>query len=494
VSVLFFLEVSILTFPYGLFGLQKNFYYSNNDFFYIIPKSETEIISDFFLKQIYPNNFPHKLLSFSFLFVLAFLISLKLRRHKHHDLAISFWIIILIGWFRTSYASPFSWQSSREFPISSHRVYLRSHFADGSGAVSADQPVWSTLTQVLQFGELESGLVIRRIFPNYLVSQFSYFTNSYGIWVVLNILFWFLACVSCKIVIRQMGCGRNSQSAGVFLTALSPLFTAAVGQSSAYLAGYAFFWILIAGTIIVNQTLKKGIAWVSSLTALFSLSYLVYDFYLWLPIIAVTTYKLGLGSLRSFLPVYSGSLFVFSLYRYLLVPALEIQVDAANENILINGIKNSIANLKSYNTLQMDLLIRESITKFAEIFYMVITPQLLVFALFLLVLSRSNQRKKFWGTYFILSYLYLQSIFTVIVFAGNAFEGSVPSRFYPLYFLFTLFIAQTIECIPRSRQNFFLVALYSYVLFGIIFGALHLDGISWIYYNLNLGPYRPMVW
>lgn len=495
---LFISQILFLSFPYGLFNLSRFFYYSKNSAYYIIPKSEKDIIGDYFLKGIFPSSFPGK---FPLFLTIAILFFIWLKNSEISNkvlLAISFASIYLTTWRSTSYASPISWSSSREFPIESHRVYLRSHWPDGSGAVSADQPAWAEITRLFQFGEIDNALFIRRPFPNYLVSQMSYFTNSYYAWIALNISLWMLALISLGYTLKKLNFSRDAQSAGVLILATAPLFKTFVGQSSGYVASFAAVWILIGYATFVQATVRSKGMKTFYISIAFAVGFLTYDLYIWIPIFLMILPILGVMSLRNTFVAAMNAFLALIFYRYFLVPNLEINVKSDNENILISTLGSAIDNVKGIKFIELEALLRKSVTDYFGIVWTIATPFvfLLIFALtFLLTLKKNSlsfQAK--WISAYTFLFVYPMCIVLVFMTSGQTVEGSTPYRYSIVLVPLILLVAQLIDKLPKSSRTTYLLIAIS-LLFGLLSVQIgNFSAFDWMYHNINIGHYRPMVW
>ncbi len=495
---LFVSQILFLSFPYGMFNLNQFFYYSENSAYYIIPKSEKNIVRDYFLNGIFPSGFPGKFPLFMAIAIFFFIWLKNSEISNKVLLAISFVSIYLTTWRNTSYASPISWSSSREFPIESHRVYLRSHWPDGSGAVSADQPAWAEITRLFQFGEIDNALFIRRPVPNYLVSQISYFTNSYHAWIVLNVSLWMLALISLGYTLKKLNFSQDAQTAGVLILATAPLFKTFVGQSSGYVASFAAVWILIGYVTFIQASAHSKGAKNFYISIAFALGFLTYDLYIWIPIFLVILPILGVMSLKNTFAAAINAFLIFIFYRYFLIPILEINVKSDNENILISTLGSAIDNVKGIKFIELEALLRKSVTDYFGVVWTVATPFvfLLIFALILLLTlnknSQSYQAK--WVSAYTFLFVYPMCIVLVFTISGQSVEGSTPYRYSIVLIPLILLVAQLIDKLPKSsRTTYLLIAIF--ILFGLLSIQIgNFSAFDWMYHNINIGHYRPMVW
>ncbi len=490
----FTLTTLLLTFPYGLLGMSDSFYYQNRDSYHIIPMSEQLILANYFLSNILPSEFPGKLVVFAIFVCITVASLITLSKWRHWELHLIWLITLITTWRSTSYASPISWSSSRELPVESHRVYLRSHWENGAGAVSADQPVWSELTNLFQFGTIENTSVIRRPFTNYLVANLGFFSNSYSVWIFVNLTLWTLAAYCCMYVINYLGYSRGAQLSGGLIIATAPVFKTFVGQSSAYLSSFAATWILSAVVLYLKKTLPSTASLFVSLTAAFSLAFLTWDLYLWIPMYLAFFMKVGVFNFRRGILIMLCGFSIFLFYRFVFIPAIGIKVASENESILLDTVSLAGVNLLNANFEFLDQMIRKSAMDFTSVTYIVVTPFVLALLIVTILLGKEILKAEGFSKFYFIAFLYPLLLISFFSIAGNSAVNILPYRFSILLFPIVLLLAQMIDQIPRKYR-------FAYFIFlGILFTLMFLLQISnleefhWIYYNINMGIYRPMVW
>lgn len=491
---LFALITLLLTFPYGLLRMSDNFYYQNRASYHVIPMSEPLILAKYFLSNVLPSQFPGKIVVFAIFACVAVASLIAIKKWSHWELHLIWVITLVTTWRSTSYASPISWSSSRELPVESHRVYLRSHWENGAGAVSADQPVWSELTNLFQFGVIENTSVIRRPFTNYLVANLSFFSNSYPVWIFVNLSLWTLAAYCCMYVINYLGYSRGAQLSGGLIIATAPVFKTFVGQSSAYMSSFAATWILSAIVLYLMKTLPNKTSLFLSLTAAFGLAFLTWDLYLWIPVYLALFMKIGVFNFQRGISILFCSFTIFLFYRFVLIPFLGIKVASENESILLDTIGLAGTNLLNANFKYLDEMIRKSAMDFTAVTYIVVSPFVLALLIVTILLGKETLKVRSFSKFYLIAFLYPLLLVFFFSIAGNSTENTLPYRFSLLLLPIVLLTAQMIDQIPRKYRFAY------FMIFSVIFALMFLVQISnlevfhWIYHNINMGIYRPMVW
>ena len=242
---IYLIYVIIFTLPWKILDFLNLNYYRDQPRQHVIPEDVKKNLTENIANSIKVSNFDHKL----FLYFLITIAVLFLVIHQRKVVTAYVAAALVVSWNFTSYASPYSWVPSFERPINLGYLYGVSHFASGSGVVNADEPAHSGTTFILQ-GYDGSAALIRRPLSNYFVSQFSYFTNQYYVWIFMNFVVWVAVIYAVNYSCQKAKLMPISRSFTLLLFATSPLLLSYFGQSSAYFFG-------ISATIIVTGLIYK---------------------------------------------------------------------------------------------------------------------------------------------------------------------------------------------------------------------------------------------
>ncbi len=189
------------------------------------------------------KQFPHQLSLLSLLFgLLAFLIVLYLvasyyqsniflqsLKHRSLYLIISSFALIQ-GLTHSGLLSPLT---QNYFYLRAndlnYRWYVMFLLPPNQGAVNADWPVWSAVEQFFwgpnTYAESLAPytLKIRRPLGAFLINSFSYFINSYYVWLIFNSILWMIAIYSIYFLTNRH-LGKKAAYLSGFLLATSPIY------------------------------------------------------------------------------------------------------------------------------------------------------------------------------------------------------------------------------------------------------------------------------
>jgi hypothetical protein len=206
-------------------------------------------------------------------------------------------------------------------------------FADGTGAVNADQPVHSAIEQYFH-GVDRTGIneLIRRPYAGYVTAQLSYFVNSYYIYLLINIGCWFVAVVFGYLLALRLA-GEHVALVFAALIATGTGFVLFVAEPASYMIA---FTLVLAALYIFERLVvdsPRNIWRYLVFGGVLGLFSLVYDFYTIFPVLLAYGYvrkvrlRLLLGSLACSLLVYVGFLFAHNVI-------LGLSIDPTNSDQL----------------------------------------------------------------------------------------------------------------------------------------------------------------
>ena len=250
----------VFTLPYKLLGLESIYYYATHPLFYGPAAAEGNagaagVLTPFptpkleFLPGGTVSAFPFDWLYMPLLFGLGvgcvwFVRWVRARNGFRVGrvpllLTAAFAVICLQAFFHSSMRAPYTYDSHFQTPVAAHYWWIVYHFANGTGATSEDNYLYSPIEDYFQGGP-RNGLndLIRRPFSFYVASQFGYFFNSFYAWLALNCLFWLAAVFATARLVTRLTDRRVGLIAGA-LTVFGSGFVAFVGTPAMYLQNYA---------------------------------------------------------------------------------------------------------------------------------------------------------------------------------------------------------------------------------------------------------------
>jgi hypothetical protein len=236
----------VTTLPYKLLGLTDDYYYRVRPHVFAIGGIRVPSL------EFFPGGmlkaFPYDWLFWPLLLIggLAAIWGVwKLRsregtasRRLPALLSIAFAVICLQGAVHTGMRGPYTYLAYFQRAEYKQHWYHVYNFRDGTGAVEADDYVYYPIEEYFQ-GAPRDGQneLIRRPFTFYVASQFSYFVNTFYVWLVLNALFWLLAVVATWRFVCRLANERAGLIAAA-LTVVGPGFVAFFATPAMYMPYY----------------------------------------------------------------------------------------------------------------------------------------------------------------------------------------------------------------------------------------------------------------
>ena len=154
-----------------------------------------------------------------------------------------FLLILAQTWLHLSMRSPNTYRGRMAPNVNGW--FLDYLFPDGQGAVCSDYYAWRGLEDHFMGTRTDTEtMFLRRSFPFYVSSQFSYFFNPLHVFLVLNTLLWFSAAYCAFRFALSLWNERVAVYFTLFVASACG-FIVVVAQPKAYLAGYASIMILV---------------------------------------------------------------------------------------------------------------------------------------------------------------------------------------------------------------------------------------------------------
>lgn len=262
-------------------------------------------------------------------------------------------LIVIESWMHISLRSPYTYICHFEHTPQENHWYHVFLFANAQGAVNADYFVFRGLEEVFMGTPHPiNGMLIRRPFPYYVSSQFSYFINPYYVMLALNIAMWLWAVLAMReYVAAHFDNGTAALTA--LLTASGPGFIMYVAQPQTYLWGYCAVALVIwAHWRICGRADAKWRDYVL-FGGLLALSFLTYDVFVLLLYLA--GYELLFKkSLRKIAVSAALALAIYAAFGLLTSRMRSFVHDPANADYLRVSLSNTIAALHT-NPLSLNM-------------------------------------------------------------------------------------------------------------------------------------------
>jgi hypothetical protein len=485
----------IFSLPYRWLGLDHWYYYAHRPYFYTaaqVPITPSTTFLPGGLDQL--PDFPLEAIFFGGLAVAAIVIaSIRWWRgratgssRRNLLLALSvvaFCAILAQTFLHTSMRSPYTYVPHYEQPEAKNYWYQDYMFADGTGAVNADQSAHGAIEQYFHgVDRTGSNMIIRRPFAGYVTAQFSYFVNSYYIYVLINIGCWFVAVV-CGYLLALRLAGERVALVFAVLIATGTGFVLFVANPASYMIA---FTLVLAALYLFERLVvdsPRNIWRYLVFGGVLGLFSLVYDFYTIFPVLLAYGYvrkvrlRLLLGSLACALLVYGGFLFAHNVI-------LGLSIDPTNSNQLTEARDGVVHVLTSGSPdLWYEKLLDVAITypaQLARMFFVLPVVLALVGALML--------RDR---TIAVLSAALVLVTLGTLAFmrvGGQEALGNIPRLVYPAYPAIYLLAAIALVRIRDLRGRYGLTTLARcapFVIIGLIIVLNNVDafGFPSMYYE-----------
>lgn len=304
-----------------------------------------------------PPQIPHDLLFFAFLALMLLSgggLYVKVRRRggnplARSNLALGASVILLIlveTCMHLSMHSPYTYICHFERPPTANYWYEFLLFPNGQGAVNADYFVFAALEQVFMgTPQVFDGMLIRRPFPFYLSSQFTYFFNAYYVMLCFNVAVWILAVFAIYEFVAAHFDRRTAVIAAL-LTASGPGFIMYVAQPQTYLWGYCGVAFVIWAHWRICGTPNAKLRDYVLFGGVLSLALLTYD--LFTVLLYLAGYELLFKrSLRRIVISAALAIAIYIAFGLLTSPMTSFLHDDSNTKYIGTSITSAIAALRS---------------------------------------------------------------------------------------------------------------------------------------------------
>jgi hypothetical protein len=332
----------LLTLPYRWLSLDRFYYYANRRQWYNLGEPGVPLPKpDWFpgaLSRL--PAIPHESLIFGGLVLAGVVIAALFWQYKPKPLTIArnrailgfyaiYGIILLQTWLHLSLRSPYSYVPHYERPPDANYWYVVYTFPKGKGAVNADLFVFRALDDYFSGIPHDVNLMlIRRSLPFYLTSHFSYFVNSFYVFLIFNIALWFCAVICGYLVARDLWDDRVALFTALMIAGGSG-FIMYVGQPMNYLAGYASIIIIIYlfyRIVLENEHKSSNFLLFGVLLGLFSMIYDIFHMYLFFFGYLVFIKQ----NLRRIFLSLIIALIIYEMFLFIQTNVLEVSIDQSN--------------------------------------------------------------------------------------------------------------------------------------------------------------------
>ena len=475
---------AVLTVPYRWLGLDRFFYYEGRDRqWYTV--DEVPVPSTQFLPDGPWSTFPHDLvLSMVLIGVAMGCAGLVVWRRKGRVgpsrrsalvVVALFSAIVVQTFLHAGVRGPYVYMTHFQEPESANFWYSVSMWEDGSGTVIADQFVFSAIEDYFQGAPREpNNMLIRRPAGFYLAAQFSYFVNSYYVWIVANVLTWFAAALAGFGFVRRLADERTAVLVAAMI-ACGTGFVAFVGTPGMYLQGYA---VVIIALYLLERLVGADPRWPNFLlfAAVLGGCSLVYDLVPLYPVLLLyglarqVPVKPLLASLVGAFLIYRGFLVVHDVV--LAIPVVadnEVQADTARRAVLDLIRHPALATLYGHATDITGAFFHQ----LARMFF--VLPLILALAGIRFVCTRAQAA--------LVAGLTAMSLATLAAFRIAGLElGNIPRFVYPMYPAVYLLAAMTLIRIadwPAPRRLRRAVRAAPWLVVGVLFLLSNVDSFGY---------------
>ncbi len=506
--IITFLIAIWFSLPYHWLNLEKFYYYQERPIRYPpytnYPEIQTNWLS--FSEKI-RKDMPNEILFFLILILLGLLAFLfpylhakkkgckKEELKKRAFLFFLFLLILLQTFFHLSFRSPYTYYNNFRKPLDWKFAYDSFLFPDLQGVVNSDIPIFTDIEDHFTGQPHETNtLIIRRAFPFYVNSQFSYFFNRYYSFIIINIILWFIAS-ACSYKLGNIWWNREIGAYMAFFTSCGPGFIMFVAQPMSYLPGYASVIIIIylfERLIIkrINPTIKSYIFFGIAL----GFTFLTYDLfsYIFFFLLYAKFRKQSIPKLS--LSILLG-LMISLGFVWLQTNVLKISLNNANSKYLSESIANIIDLLKKGSIGEIYFLATNLFGNFISLLtkaFLVITFLLAIFGLFL-ICDSDKLNIKILSLLLILpvflnfSILYYGRTTFPAFYKGTEYMSDYPRLYYSAYPAIYLLSAGFLF----EVRNFFLKINLKWAGDFIVVGFLLL---VWIISNIDSFGYLPQLY
>ena len=299
------------------------------------------------------NDMPYQILFFIILIfagILVLAVCLKAAGKKAQDrtqtrrhiwfLFVIFLLILFQTYLHLSLRSPYTYKTHFERPPEQEYWYVHFMFPDNQGGVNADLWVFRGLEEHFLGTPHETPtFMIRRAFPFYISSQFSYFLGTYRTFLLMNIFIWFIACL-CTYLLGRKWWKHEVGVYMAFLVGCGPAFIMFVAQPMPYLLGYAAIVIMIYlfERLLIDNS-KPPLGHYLLFGCLFGLGSLVYDCFAWY-VFFLLYGLLHRRSLKHLILSLGLAMAIYLGFDWLQAGVLNINMDRSNTEYITEALQN----------------------------------------------------------------------------------------------------------------------------------------------------------
>ena len=390
-------------------------------------------------------------------------------------------LIVAETWLHISLRSPYTYICHFEQPPAANYWYHALLFSNGQGAVNADYFVFRALEEVfLGTPQPLNGMLIRRPFPMYISSQFSYFFNPYYVMLVMNVLLWLAAALAVRDYVAAH-VSTSAASIAALLTASAPGFIMYVAQPQTYLWGFGAVAIIVWAHWRLCGHPKATIRDYILFGGILALAFLTYDLFSLL--VYLIAYDLLFS--RRFQGIAVAAVIAMTVYvafGVLTGPMNSITHDIKNSKYLGIALSNTFEVVRSFplrlGTYSLYLQVVPNYIR--NLSNTVFVFPLLLAAIGLFMIKRSGRLQ-------LLGLLALPSIVNYAFLYLGQTELAVSPRFefigyLAVYIACGIALAAVAQWIGRYAPRVALLATIGAITLHILLTNADVFGFPWLYY------------
>jgi hypothetical protein len=326
-----------------------------------------------------------------------------------------------------------------------------------------------------------NGMLIRRPFPFYVSSQFSYFINPYYVMLASNIVVWILAVFAVSDYVAAHF-GRGAAVIAALLTASGPGFIMYVAQPQTYLWGYCAVALVAWAHWRTCGRLHSTVRDYALFGVLLALAFLTYDLFVLL--LYLCGYELLLKkSLRKIAVSAAIAISIYLAFALLTSRMRSFVHDPRNLNYLRLSLTNTISvlhgnplSLKTYFNVYTGLLVNYVWNLSNAVF---VFPLLVAVSGFFYV--DSSPKLKLIGLLFLPSFAG-----AVLLYFGQTYLATLPRfsfiGYVAVYTLCGIAIWTAGRAVGSRRRKSGAVIALSAVAAHIALANVDVFGYPWLYY------------
>jgi hypothetical protein len=464
--------VVILTFPYGVFQFDRAGAIKNNLQYFQLPQSKRVELAEELQTAITSIGYPNKI----YIVILSLLIVsigvipiFKLKPSFAAPISVGVLLMYFSSWFNQSLGSSYGSVTHFAEPQNNNFFWLVARFRDGTGLVSGDEFVHSSMVEFFQSGAGENLMLIRRPIGYYLVSQFTYLFNSYYVWIILNYFAWVVLLISSLYIYSKFS---NKIFGYYFIAAtigVSPLCNAYVAQTSPYLFSFTSLIFLFAIFFFLGtQKLEYSKIY---LGLILGVQLLTYDTFPWLIPIFFLLFKVMKLTLKDSFKVLATGLSVYLTYLILIRVMIKQAIDNQNSEQIFINLRGIFSRVKSLDWYSLYEGLYYALKNSPWLLTNLLTLPIFMFFLIMVLQSTKNLKGPInpYTKYVLIPFLLSSLLFLLFWSVGDAqYLGLLTRMYSPLLHIVVIslgiFVGKSSNSVKRAFACIVIVTVVSYSL------------------------------